>query len=467
MNDGRIVPASKPTSGKPVSDRKLLLVFQYWEGDKSTVEDLACLVSDLERVKNTSTDILLFARHDATLISPSVVAKLQAKFGKVMQARCRRRASGYPYGANAMFYDLVGLLAQFDPYRSEYYAFLNLESDCVPTCQGWLGKLAAAYHAAFDAGKACIGHVQPENAMPHMNGVAVYAIDIWSRVGASKLDGGPPHVAYDMYQGKTLLPFALDTELIRLDYNKPTITAEELFASKAVLYHGVKDASARTAVRAKFVSFEGKKDLSGETVFTYFEPRCNATVEQQSILTLWDQAWRSRGWNPVVLKRRDAIGHRRYREVMQTVAKLPFMGDRRVLEDRMVRWLALSLAGGGLLSEYDVIPEDFPPQAIVNGTGFGGSSLVYAKGEYLNYLIENLASYEAKPEDVRNGQPHVDEAQVVSNLLVDPRSEIAMFSTVNSLKSKAIHFSRFAIDTTQSRGLPKSAVMRKYLQGEL
>lgn len=208
MNDGRLVPVSKITSGKTAADRKLLLVLQYWEGDKAIAEDLASLIADMERVKNSSVDVLLFCRHDSTLVSPSIVAKLQSKFGKVMQARCRRRASGYPYGSNAMFYDLVGLVSQYEPYRSEYFAFLNLESDCVPTCQGWLGKLASSFKEALKDGKMCIGHVQPDHAVPHMNGVGVYAIDIHRRIGASKLDGGPPNVAYDIHQGKNILPVA-------------------------------------------------------------------------------------------------------------------------------------------------------------------------------------------------------------------------------------------------------------------
>ncbi len=73
--------------------------------------------------------------------------------------RLPRNAKGYPYGANAMFYDLVSLLSQFKPWPEDYYAFVNLEADSVP--KGSLALVAPAEPRPVDPPPPAEGEPAP------------------------------------------------------------------------------------------------------------------------------------------------------------------------------------------------------------------------------------------------------------------------------------------------------------------
>ena len=467
MADGRYMPAQTTFSTRANVPKKFLVVLQYWEGDKAQTEELASLIADLERIRNTSVDVMLFRRYDASEISRTIISKLEAKFGKVMQVKCRRTAKGYPYGANAMFYDLVALLAQFAPYNVEYNAFINVESDCCPTQAGWIGKLWQDWKDAEMQGHACIGHIQ-ENPVRHLNGVGVYAIDMWKRVPASKLNGGAPHIAYDIDHANDILPFARDTKLIRLNFQCPTITADALFSSGAVLYHGVKDGSARAAVRAKHIAHSDEKEYESRTVFTFFHPTVDNPIEQKAILSLWEQGWRSQGWNPVVLTLRDAIAHGKYNEVNANIERFPTAKNKLAMRNRWMRWLALDTVGGGLMSEYDVIPANFPPDKLHEPVVLGaGASLVAVRGEQLKALIHQIATYTPQPEDVLDGRAHVDEAKIVEAFFTDHDEAVVAFGTQRTDIPKLVHFAQRFIDKSYASGQRKSALMERFLRGEI
>lgn len=275
MADGRTVPASRMSTQQKQKARKLLLVIQYYGGDMKAAEELASLIADLERTRNHEADILLFRRADTGELSAQVVAKLQSKFGKVTTLACRRiDARGYPFGCNQMFSDLLMLMSSTPPFATDYYAFINGETDMVPTRPGWIGELIAAWKGAMADGKAIAGHFCSDPFV-HVNGLAVYSSDVYRRAGGNTLAGGSPQITYDIRFAPTLTGMAKETPLIYFKYRQPTITPEELFAARSsiprpdigervvegvapALYHGVKDGSARAAVRARHISFTDK-----------------------------------------------------------------------------------------------------------------------------------------------------------------------------------------------------------------
>ncbi len=253
----RIVPAQANFGQPRQKTRRFLIVLQYYAGDQAAVEQLGSLIAALERTRNHDADILIWGRFDAPQFSPTVIAQLQAKFGAVRIERCRRRdGTSYPYAANNMFHDMVGQFVGA-PWIMEYFAFINLESDCTPTRPGWIGELIAGFKAATTRNKFVIGFLE-NDPRPHVNGVAVYAIDIRKRAGHGLLGCGP-NVCYDIAAANMMLPLAEATPLIHFKYRQPTITPEELFAVRngvaPAIYHGVKDQSARAAVRARHISF--------------------------------------------------------------------------------------------------------------------------------------------------------------------------------------------------------------------
>jgi len=498
-NSGKIVPISRPSNAAATKKAKLLVCIQFYEGDRDAAEGLALLIADLERTRCHDADILLVNRADCRPLGPTVKTKLAAKFNKVLEHKCRRTdAKGYPHGPNQMFSDLVMLMGQ-RPLVEDYYAFVNLETDCVPTRPGWISELAEAWRAAKLTGKSVIGFIH-DNPIPHLNGVAVWASEIMAIVGNKYLIGSSPSVAFDIWQAKRIEPHAAATPLIRFSYRKETITPAELFATHPhspsdkrikeqqiapCLYHGVKDDSARAAVRARHITFtdkpapalpegvspimsglrvptlaatesvsEAKKPAAAPavaqvetvpvearpTVYTYSQR--NHTVgnnDLAAIVAAWTKGWTTRGWNPIVLTFRDAAKHPRFDEFSTAIEKLPTSRDRKRAMHRFYRWLALNSAGGGLLVEYDVVPANFTPaqrsvgEATTLYRATKDSRMVgafFGKDGSADF-VSRIIAYDAQPEDRRDGRSDVNDETILARMAIPEviTAELAHFSS--------------------------------------
>lgn len=364
MADGSYYPASQ-TSKALLGSKKFLIILQYYAGDQEAAEELGALIADLERVRNTTTDILIFRRHDAPDFSWAVRNKLQDKFERVYFETCRRKdAKGYPFAPNQMWSDIVTLMGQVPQWRDKYFAFLPLETDCVPVHPNWINELIEEFRVSRARNFAAIGHVHDDPAR-HLNGVAVYDVNLWRIVGGNQLNGSDPQVAFDIYHRNSLLPISYDTPLIMFEYQRPTILAEDLFRPwkngfEPALFHGVKDGSARAAVRAKYITFSPERDASKTTVFTYQHQMPNNEMVKAKY-RLWFDAWKSRGWNPVVLKLRDAAKHPKYQSINAVVEKYVTGSDHVEAVAKLVRWVALDSMGGGFMVDPEVMPGNFTP----------------------------------------------------------------------------------------------------------
>lgn len=503
MASGKLVPVSRSFGEPKAKVKKFLLVLQYYSGDVEDAEQLASLIADLERTRNRDTDIMLFRRADSREMNDGVRKKLEAKFDRVILQACRRTdAKSYPMGANQMWSDLVTLMAQVPPFATDYYAFLNLESDCVPTRPGWIAELIAAWKTSFSSGKPAMGHIH-DNPVNHLNGVAVYSADIFRRVASNKLLGGSPQTAYDIYFANFLRPHASDTPLIYFEYRRPTITATELFAPRKsgivpALWHGVKDGTARTAVRARHITFTDTAPTSvivnsrvgGEpmflsgapysfplsdtpaaemaqagfsgaaklaeslvatlanvytaeppkraNVYTYHQPAGKANAdEQQAIQSLWRTAWTSRGFNPVVLTLRDAARNPRYDEFQIHIERFPFLGGKKESMNRFNRWLALEMAGGGLMVDVDVLPGEFTPKDIEGETYIvlspqdsGVISAAIFSAQNLVKFIHDIEEYDPRPEDKIDGRLCVTDFMIYDGCNPDNVFEVEYFRNI-------------------------------------
>ena len=484
---GDSMPVAKIMTQQADKAKKLLIVLQYWEGDRARVEQQAHLIADLERVPNKNADIMLFARYDAGAFSSSALQRLQSKFGVVHQVRCRRRASGYPYGANEMFYDMMDIVANNQKFTDRYYAFLNLESDCSPTRPGWIEELSRAYKMAEMDGKLMIGHWN-KTPVEHMNGVGIYAIDIQRRLGAMQMVGGPANAAYDIYLAPRILPVAADTPLIALDFQRPTISADDLFAPRKdgvapALFHGVKDESAFVSVRNKFITLDGG-DLTHKTVFTYFDavPEIDAN-EQKAQIELWKEAWKSRGWNPIVLTWLEARKHHLYESFENAVKLFPTVNPKKYELSCFLRWLALDQAGGGLMSDYDCIPGRMMPRDLdeirkesgvahilqCNDQGTAVPACVYADRPALSKMIKHLMGYKPNAGDIEHGAAHVSDQSILTAAVKDGAKFLKTHKMVLGVgeadykTAHAIHFANSAC-AKFSPGASKSRLMLEYLR---
>jgi hypothetical protein len=474
--DGMVVAASPFDRGVALH-RKLLIVLNYYEGDKATAEELCELIADIERIKIREADIMLYRRHDASEPSRRIIEKLQEKFEKVHLLKCRRTdGNDYPFSSNQMFYDLVTALGQQREWAQQYYAFLNLEPDCVPTRPGWISELIAGFLEAQKHGFSAIGFIH-NDPFRHMNGVAVYDIGIYNKVPGNRLSGGPPMVTYDIAQARNLSPLCEDTPLIHFDYRRPTIMPEDLFSAKRdgtepCLYHGVKDRSARDAVREKFITFSAHRSAVNRNVFTFHHAvRVIPDGEAQYILKLWQDGWRSRGWNPIVLRNTDAVRNRRYREVLDAISKFPTKADAETHNARFMRWLALDTMAGSFLTDYDVLPGDFTPDIAENSRGFavvdGQITAAIMDRPTLGGWITEIRNYAPVPEDEGN----VTDASVYRFMLGERRVgepaglDVTQFAGGKMKGAAMVHFSKRAIEHTPVRTKRKSELMEDFLRG--
>ena len=64
----------KPTKDTP---RKLLIVLNYWNGDREMMKTLADLICDLETKRNELADILFFRRWDAEQMPHALIHRLE------------------------------------------------------------------------------------------------------------------------------------------------------------------------------------------------------------------------------------------------------------------------------------------------------------------------------------------------------------------------------------------------------
>jgi len=393
------------TNKKPA--RKLLIVINYWEGDRLMAKTLAELIADLEPKRNEKADILFFRRYDAEQMPNLLIDKMTDKFVKCKQLKCRRmNAVGYPYGPNEMFYDLLERMNNME-WQSEYYAFLNMEADCVPLAPGWIDKLIEEFGAAYDEGKFAIGHVVQHNPGTHLNGSALYSNDFWQRAGGMNMIGGPAASAYDIYHANRILPIAKDSSAMLMDFNRKTINESDLDnvrknGEKPVYLHGVKDMSALVGIRNKYIK-GGQVDLPTKlkTIMTYFDvdPDNNPNVQNQ-ILELWKKTWTRFGYNPIVLTEWDATKHHEYQNIKNILKSLKTESNRKTQMAKFYRWLAFDYSGAGLMTEYDVMPnsqfttDDLPKHEAIHLLENNEVSAVTADREGLKFLIEAIRDHD-------------------------------------------------------------------------
>lgn len=436
MGDGSLARAcpSFRTDFDPNPEKKMLVVIQHWDGDVDRAEQLAELISDLEPKKNLTADVMLFSRNDCRSMNIGVVERLRAKFGTVIVQRCSRVGStGYPFGANEMFYDLAGTMAS-PKMAGRYYAWINLESDCTPTHPGWIEELSEAFLAAKAVGKHAVGHQCLTHPHPHLNGVAVYSSN-WATI-LGGIIGGPANLAYDIHLGTPSVAASKDTPLIFLDFKKETITPDELFAPRKegrtpALYHGVKDDSAIKAVRAVYLT-AGPVSKSVDTrtpVYTFFSPvqELNQSEHLRQV-DIWKNSWRSRGFKPVVLDLNTAMKHPDFKKLNAIFEKFPTVNAKKYELYCYLRWLALEVVGGGMTSDYDVVNNGFTPDDLKEFqsdenriTVFQASpdlscitpAAVYAPIPALKKFIAALAEYKVEESDKEGENPHISDQNIL------------------------------------------------------
>lgn len=99
-------------------------------------------------------------------------------------------------------------------------------------------------------------------------------------------------------------------------------------------------------------------------VFTYFMPVPGLydINSQYKLIDVWRRSWKKAGWNPIVLDESTTRRHPRYEFFKSRYWALPTEYGHDYCGACFFRWLAVAVAGGGMLADYDVINYGFEPR---------------------------------------------------------------------------------------------------------
>lgn len=99
-------------------------------------------------------------------------------------------------------------------------------------------------------------------------------------------------------------------------------------------------------------------------VFTYND---SADAEHGKLVALWQKSWTDRGWEAKVLGMADAKRHPLYTALMERAAEVEDKTERAAVRSSYRKWLAFAVAGGGYLSDPEVVNYSFAPQGYPEG----------------------------------------------------------------------------------------------------
>jgi len=233
--------------------KKTLIVLQFYEGDKAQGRHLTDLMCGLQRAKCQVADIMLACRFDAT-IGDDWVEGIARRFN-VHTHTGRRRAYGWPFGPNELWYDTIQWIYENRQAGNlrQYDTALFMEPDDAPLHEDWIQAIRDGWR---DAHKPCyvMGHIHDFAAgQSHVNGNAMFSLDDKFLHSIVKKHGGAPNVGWDVVWSPHFFKWGTrNTPLIRNCYARTTLekASWDLLRSEGcVMVHGVKDLSALALTR--------------------------------------------------------------------------------------------------------------------------------------------------------------------------------------------------------------------------
>ena len=106
-----------------------------------------------------------------------------------------------------------------------------------------------------------------------------------------------------------------------------------------------------------------KNVTAGPAIHTFFELAFDGKATQELALTdleEWKKAWTKAGWTPVVVTMADAKKHPKFKE-FEEIANSGGIKANKYDQMCFYRWLAVAVAGGGWMADYDTYPLHIDP----------------------------------------------------------------------------------------------------------
>jgi hypothetical protein len=233
------------------------LCLQVCPLDLGPAFELVQLICDLEKHRREGTEFFLIYRKDVPLWVGKEFEKIaRPKFERALALQARNYDIGWPGGSNMLAMSAMmemALLFRQGACRSP--AYLLFEPDCVPLAFDWMDQLSAEWEITKGEAKEAFGHWNMPGGILenlHMNGNAVFRSDFFDL--HPQWTVGSANQGWDFFYRDKYISVSRDSYAIHQLYNIPSISQEDLEAQtkhgrRPALLHGIKDDSARRAVR--------------------------------------------------------------------------------------------------------------------------------------------------------------------------------------------------------------------------
>ncbi len=127
-----------PPRPRPAFSSKILIVLQFWEGDKATAMQLAKHIADLQPTHSQEADFLFVNRPDCAT-DPEVIKYVSRKFN-TYSYRSPRSESGWPAGCNGLWFGSMEWVYHMMEAKKipAYKAIFTIEGDGLPLQSNWI-----------------------------------------------------------------------------------------------------------------------------------------------------------------------------------------------------------------------------------------------------------------------------------------------------------------------------------------
>ena len=163
------------------------------------------------------------------------------------------------------------------------------------------------------------------------------------------------------------------------------------------------------------------KSLRLEDVFT--ENRCvvytyNEGGVEGDAVAVWQQSWEAAGWTPIVLNEQHAALHPNYQDYRDYFLTLPTPNTPQYELACYLRHAAMSVVGGGLMTDYDVVNVNVPPPPNCDTLPNNGAltthdnhvpSIISGNKEAYDALLEGMRHTDWNVVMVGTGQDHLSD----------------------------------------------------------
>lgn len=235
----------------PQKKHRIMLILQYWEGDKEQAMRLARLIGKMKTSRDNA-DLILMSRRDTKESKEQILVMQECvKSMPTYLRRGSRTETGYPGGCNALWCDsmhFTALACRKGAPHEDITCVLCFEPDCVPLKEYWADDLLEAY---IKDPCLMMGNYIPHGP-PHINGNAVFDPMLFRK--ASNIHGFNIRAPWDTSIWPMIHNQSRHTPLIRSEWKREKpLTPKEIensycsedwngkkFDGKPVLFHGYK-----------------------------------------------------------------------------------------------------------------------------------------------------------------------------------------------------------------------------------